>query len=78
MAKSKSPFVCRRCGLSVTLWMGKTWKHQGGSNASSACVRLGKKADPVEREEYEAEERRFVEAARYALGNRLKGRDKSE
>lgn len=78
MAKSKSTYVCKRCGLPVTSWMGKTWKHLGGGKSSSACVRLGKAADPVEREAYEEEERQFVEAVKYAMRNRFKGREKSE
>lgn len=30
----KSPYVCRRCGLGVVLWMGSSWKHLGGWKVS--------------------------------------------
>jgi hypothetical protein len=56
MKRTPSPWVCGVCGLGVTPWMGKGWKHQAGGNTIS-CKRPPR---PVKREVYEQELKAIV------------------
>ena len=60
---AKSTFVCQRCGLAVSLWRGKTWKHSAGSRVRSC----GMPARVVEREAYERDMDEFVKGAAQAM-----------
>jgi hypothetical protein len=55
--------ICRRCGLKLTWWYGKSWKHATGGGARSC----GKPPQPISRAEYEAEEERFAAEARAVI-----------
>lgn len=50
MSKSKSTYVCQRCGCAVSLWGAKgTWKHAAGRHVRSCR----KPPIVVERQTYE-------------------------
>lgn len=70
--KSKSQFICRRCGLAVYSWMGAdnttVWKHATGGRGAKSC---GKPPVVVDRAQAEAEDAQFYQDAVAALNGRI-------
>jgi hypothetical protein len=61
MARRKSKYVCKLCGLPVHVWGTKSgWKHSAGFYTESC----GRPPVPIEREQYDKELRDIIEGVR--------------